>query len=161
MSLIDIDNYEGLYKFNKDLNQVLNIKKNKYIKNTIDNGYNRVSLYNDGKIKKFYLHRLVYKAHYPLKNIEDFDIDHIDHNILNNNIDNLRIATHSENVRNIKVQKNNILGIKNINKTKFNTFTVNIMKDKKNHSKSFKTLEEAIIHRDLKLVELHGEFACF
>jgi len=159
---VDIDDYEGIYKFNKNLNQVININTGKYIKNTICNEYYRVEIYKNGKKKRFQLHRLVYKAHNPLINIKGFDIDHINQNKLDNNIDNLRIATHSENQCNSNVYKNNkSTGIKNIYKNKFNTFQVVIKKDKKKIYKTFKKLEEAIEYRDLKLSELHGEFACF
>ena len=231
MSLIDIDNYEGLYKFDKELNQVYNVKTNKYIKNClngkyyfvkllkdgerksfslnylinkynnqdnnqedfvdIDNyenyklnlktnkvinkntgkciknsltkfGYYKVRLYKNRKMKNFQLHRLIFQAYNPSIDIIGSDIDHINQNKLDNNINNLRIATKSQNKYNSKVYKNNIsTGIKNIYKNKSNTFTINIKKDKKNYSKSFKTLEEAIEHRDLKLAEMHGEFACF
>jgi len=159
---VDIDEYEGIYKFNKNLNQVININTGKYLKNTLNKyGYYKLGLYKNGKKKYFHLHRLVYKAHNPLINIEGFYIDHINQDKLDNNIDNLRIATCSENNCNIKVKKNNILGIKNIRKTKYNTFQVQIMKDRKSYIKSFKILEEAIVWRDFKLSELHKEFACF
>jgi len=231
MNLIDIDNYEGLYKFNKDLNQVYNVKTNKYIKNILDNsgkyycvylikddkiktfrlnsliyrynnqdnpedfvaienykdykfnlktnqviniitgnylknnitnlGYYRICLYKNGKMKNFLLHRLIYQVYNPSININGLCIDHINQVTSDNDINNLRIATHSQNSCNKKIHKNNKLGIKNIFKNKSNTFTVVITKDKKKHSKNFKTLEEAIEYRDLKLTEMHGEFACY
>ena len=37
---------------------------------------------------------------------------------------------------------------------------VSITKDKKRYYKSFKNLADAILHRDIKLIELHGKFAC-
>ena len=159
---VDIDDYEN-YKFNKNLNQVINIKSGKYLKNYIDsNGYYNICLSKNGTDKQFKLHRLVYQAHNPLINIEGFEIDHKDHNKLNNNIDNLRIATSSENNCNRKInKKNKSTGIKNISKNKNNTFTVQIRKDEKKYSKTFKSLEEAIIWRDIKLKEIHKEFACY
>ena len=158
---VAIDNYEN-YKLNLKTNQILNIKSGKCIKKIINHGYYKVSLYKDNKRKLLFLHRLVYKAHNPLINIKELYIDHINQDKLDNNIDNLRLATHSQNNCNVKVYKNNkSTGIKNIGKTKNNTFQVQIMKDKKNHTKKFKTLEEAIEHRDLKLAELHGDFACY
>ena len=157
---VDIDNYEN-YKFNLKTNEVINKNTGKYLKKNICNGYYVVQLYKNKKMKRFLLHRLVFKSHNPLINIKELFIDHINQDKLNNNINNLRLATRSQNQYNSKVYKNNILGIKNIFKTKSNTFTVNIVKDKKKHSKNFKTLEDAIIHRDLKLAEMHGEFACY
>ena len=158
---VDIDNYEN-YKFNLKTNEVKNKNTGKILKNTLNNtGYYSVNLYKNGKKKSFLLHRLTYQAHNPLINIEGSDIDHINHNKLDNNINNLRIATRSQNICNVKVKNNKSTGIKNIYKNELNNFKVQIMKDGKKHSKTFKTLEEAIEHRDLKLTELHGEFACF
>lgn len=53
------------------------------------NGYKRVALYRNGKCKKFFVHRLVAETYIdnPLcKN----SVDHIDHDRLNNNVNNLR-----------------------------------------------------------------------
>ena len=159
---VNIDEFED-YKFNKILNQVININTGKYITNYINSdGYYSVNLYKNNKKKGFKLHRLIYKARNPQINIEELFIDHIDQDKLNNNINNLRIANRSENNCNRLVQKNNkSTGIKNIYKTEYNTFNVIIIKDKKRYSKNFKTLEEAIEHRDLKLSEIHKEFACY
>ena len=96
--------------------------------------------------------------YYPDIDITNFEIDHIDNNPLNNNIENLRHCNHSENGCNRKVQKNNLLGVKNINKTKYNCYRLILTKNKKQYNKSFKTLEEAIEYRDNKLIELHREF---
>jgi len=161
-NLVDIDNFEN-YKFDKQKNQVINTNTGKYLTNVLyNNGYYSLGLSKNKKIKQFQLHRLVFKSHNPLINIEGFEIDHVDRNKTNNNIENLRIATRSENGCNIKVQKNNkSTGKKNIYKTKFNTFSVSIMKDGKNYNKIFKTLNEAIEWRNIKLKELHGNFASF
>jgi hypothetical protein len=108
---VDIDGYED-YKFNLKTNQVLNINTGKYVKNYINNcGYYRVGLYKNNKQKIFKFHRLVYQAHNPQINIEGFDIDHINQDKLNNNINNLRIATRSENNCNVKIRKNNKSGL--------------------------------------------------
>ena len=71
----------------------------------------------------------------------------------------MRVATHSENICNISTPKTNTSGYKNIRKIG-NSFQVTITKNKKKYCKSFKTLKEAILHRDMKLIELHGKFAC-
>ena len=94
---------------------------------------------------------------------ENMVIDHIDNNPNNNNIENLRLASLSQNQFNRKVNKNNKLGIKNISietRTKNPTYSVRINKKKKQmYCKNFKTLEEAIEYKKIKLQELHGEFA--
>ena len=101
----------------------------------------------------------MYQAHNPLQDISKLEIDHKDINRLNNNIENLRACSHAENSRNMKIRKNNTSGYKNIRKTKFNTYIVSIRKTGKEYSKTLKTLEEAIEWRNIKLVELHGEFS--
>lgn len=58
--------------------------------------YNRVSLCVNGKVKRFFVHRLV--AIHFIKNPQDKKcVNHIDNNGLNNNINNLEWCTHKEN----------------------------------------------------------------
>ena len=82
--------------------------KNPYwrkIKYTINNrGYHTIQLKHN-KIKKGYLvHRVIYKFNNPEWDIHDSSsdnqIDHFDNNRINNNIENLRIVTNSENQQN-------------------------------------------------------------
>jgi len=59
------------------------------------------------------LHRLIWIFHNG--NIEDnYTIDHIDRNILNNKIENLRLATYSQNRQNSGKRPNNTSGYKNV-----------------------------------------------
>tara|TARA_R110002096_G_C14186754_1_gene687465 strand:- start:2 stop:493 length:492 start_codon:yes stop_codon:yes gene_type:complete len=159
MDLIPIKDFTD-YSIDKNTNQVYNTKYNRYIKSHLNNkGYYKLSLRKNNKQKTILLHRLIYQAYYPDIDITNLDIDHIDNNPLNNNIENLRTCCHSENMCNIKVQKNNLsTGIKNISLTPYNKYQVKIEKNRKQHSKTFKTVEEAILWRDIKLTELHGEF---
>ena len=61
------------------------------------NGYLRVTLWNNGKQKKYFVHRLV--AIYFVKNTYNYDsVDHIDENKLNNNYTNLRWTSKSYNM---------------------------------------------------------------
>lgn len=72
-----------------------------------DKGYICVTI----KGKNYKLHRLIFLYHHGY--LPKF-IDHIDTNIKNNNIENLRPATKSENACNRTKQKNNTSGIKGI-----------------------------------------------
>jgi len=87
-------------------------------------------------------------------------VDHIDNNKQNNNIENLRLVTNQQNQWNRKTSKTNLsTGHKCITKTKWNTYKVVISKNKKTvYRKTFKTLEEAILNRDIQLKIHHGEF---
>lgn len=63
------------------------------------------------KKKPYLIHRLIFLFHYGYLPIT---VDHIDGNPLNNNIENLREATQSENICNAKLYKNSTSGIKNV-----------------------------------------------
>ncbi len=156
MDLVKIKDYEN-YSFDKNTNQVYNTKYKRFLKPILDSiGYYVVEIRNN-KSKMFKLHRLIYQVYNPNIDITNLEIDHIDNNRQNNNIENLRHCNRSENQCNKKVQKNNKLQEKNI-RIIDNSYQVRITKNKIVYSKRFKTLEEAILHRDIKLIELHGKF---
>jgi len=158
-NLVDIPNYDN-YKFDTELEQVYNTQTDIYLKNCFSpDGYYLVGL-NKNKIRTTYkIHQLVYIINNPTDDITGFEIDHIDGNRTNNKIENLRKATKSDNQSNRKTNKNNKLGIKNITKTKWNTYVFQLKKNKIKYEKTFKTLEEAIEHRDRVVLEKCGEFA--
>ncbi len=160
MNLVPIKNYEGLYSFDLNTNQVYGHYRKKYKKPTLNTGYYKITLSKNNKRKTIQLHRLIYEIYNGVIP-EKMQVDHIDNNPQNNNIENLRLANHSENQHNQKVNKNNLSsGYKNITKTKYNCYTIRIMKNKKtDYSKTFKTLQEAILNRDIQLKLIHGEFA--
>lgn len=61
-------------------------------------GYMYVFLCKDGKLQRYYVHRLVASAF--LENAENKPtVNHIDGNSINNNVDNLEWATFSENTK--------------------------------------------------------------
>ena len=136
-------------------------KKRKIImKQKIDkDGYFEIVLSNNGELKYFKVHRLVYQA-YNLEIGEEMpnEIDHMNRIKTDNSRDNLRKATSSQNKWTIGTRINNTSGHKNITVTPNGTFMVRI-KHIKQYSKSFKTLEEAIADRAIKIVEFHGDFA--
>jgi len=157
--MLDIPNFP-IYKLNKKTNKVFSLRNIKYMKTQLDrDGYVIVYLYNEIKHRYYNLHRIIYSAHNPTEDISLFHIDHINCDKTNNNIDNLRTATPSQNQQNRTTPINNKLGYKNIRETKYNTFTIQIEKNKKVYRNTCPTLEEAIIWRDNKQKELFGEFA--
>ncbi len=116
-------------------------------------GYYDVGLWKDRKRKLCRVHRLL--AQHFIPNPENKKcIDHIDRNRQNNSLDNLRWATDKENCNNknhdeYKVKKTNKLGIKNIHYCETHKkYKFKIIRDKKPHSKCFKTLEEAIEYKN-------------
>tara|TARA_R110000772_G_scaffold261549_1_gene380088 strand:+ start:421 stop:918 length:498 start_codon:yes stop_codon:yes gene_type:complete len=158
-NLVDILGFEGLYKFDIELNKVYSLYTNKYLKNSLDNkGYYRVWL-RKNKIKTtFSIHRLCYMCNYPTEDISLLEIDHIDMDKLNNKIENLRKCCKSDNSSNKIVYKNNKLGIKNISESR-NGYIFQLTKNGKHYAKRFKKLQDAIDYRDIKVKEINGEFA--
>ena len=113
-------------------------------------GYLFIRLYKENKkhIKK--VHRLVGQAFIPNPENKP-QIDHIDRNKSNNNVENLRWATNSENQQNTGVNRTNkSTGIKNISKRK-NGFQFRKAINEKEHSKLFNTLDEAITYKETYL----------
>lgn len=105
---------------------------------------------------RYALHRYLMNAHLSGHEVV---VDHINRNPSDNRLSNLRITNHSGNNCNRGLMSNNSLGIKNIGLTKYGTYRVQISLKEKKHSKTFKTLEEAIKWRNETLVALQGDFA--
>lgn len=95
---VDIKNYEGIYKINKN-GKVLSVKQNKILKGKIGiKGYVEISLSKEGKRKYTTLHRLL--AETFIKNEHNKKcVNHKDGNKLNNSLDNLEWCTYSENIK--------------------------------------------------------------
>jgi hypothetical protein len=71
------------------------------------NGYRMIGLYK----RSYMTHRLVFMFHHGYFPKE---VDHIDGNKSNNKIENLRPASHLENLRNQKIRTDNVSGHKNV-----------------------------------------------
>ena len=96
----DIPGYEGIYAATED-GHIWSYRANRFLNQSPDtNGYLHVHVRKDKeKYKKLPVHRLVALAF--IENPENKPtVDHIDRNILNNNLSNLRWATMSEQNKN-------------------------------------------------------------
>ena len=93
--------------------------------------------------RQFSLHRIIYYIHNQEWDIYDNSqsnlIDHIDNNGLNNNIENLRVATHQENMCNTIKQQQKGYFI-----TKSGSYQVRLKSGKTLQNKTYKTEQEAI-----------------
>ena len=122
------------------------------------------SLYNDGylrityKKQRYAIHNLIFFMFYGYK---PEIVDHIDGDILNNKIENLRAATRSQNCQNSKLAKNNTSGVKGVTWHKYHKkwLAVCSINKKYTYIGYFKNLEDAknavIKFRE----ETHGNFA--
>lgn len=92
---------------------------------------------------------------------EGMQIDHINHDRLDNRKANLRVCTKDENRRNAVKAKHNTTGYKGVVASiTLGKYRAQIgYKGKKIHIGTFATTEEAAIAYDLKARELFGEFA--
>lgn len=95
----EIKGYEGLYSITED-GQVYSHRRKIYLATRPDrDGYLRTNLSKDGKAKTVFIHRLVAEAYIPNPDNLPY-VDHIDRNVANNAIENLRWVTESGNSRN-------------------------------------------------------------
>lgn len=109
----------------------------------------------NGVRKKISMHRLVM----GLVDIKGTLIDHADGNGLNNQMSNLRVASHAENMRNRGAQKNNKCGLKGVRKHR-RKWSARIRLNKKEyHLGTFDTPEAAAHAYTLASQKLHGSFA--
>lgn len=101
------------YKFNNNYKicsngSILNKSNKKLIPFISNQGYEIVSLPDEnGKFKKFSVHRLVTQA-FRGEKTKEFVVNHLDGNKINNNINNLIWTTHSENLKHAYLNKLNI-----------------------------------------------------
>lgn len=119
-------------------------------------GYYRVALQQNGEFKNFCIHKLVAEAFIP--NIENKkQVDHIDTDISNNKVENLRWCSQKENNNNIKTRKKLSISIlKSKHKTSkyyYNGMTLHLYCSKNNLNyfnvldkirKNGKTIDEAV-----------------
>lgn len=151
---------EGYNYFVSTYGRIENGSTGRILKPGINNhGYYYVNLCKNGKYKSFKTHRLVAEAF--IENPDDkVCIDHINNDKLNNNVTNLRWATHSENCRNSSKRSNNTSGTTGVYFHKQNNkWMAYIMINGKNKTIGyFKTKEEAIQARKEYVNDYFGDF---
>lgn len=107
----------------------------------------------NGRAGVLYLHRFIMEAPAGL------DVDHIDHDGLNNCRANLRLATRTQNLaRSRRVNKTGFRGVEHAKGAGF-TALINSSKAKRVGLGTFKTAEEAARAYDIAAIEAFGEFA--
>jgi hypothetical protein len=112
--------------------------------------------------KLYFVHRLVWAWHHGEWPPAGYDIDHIDKNTLNNKIENLRIATRSQN--NVNTHKSKVKNkVKGYTRVENKNGTViyiaqSSWKGKHYHLGVFRTKEEAISAYTSFAKKHHGEF---
>ena len=118
MDKLNIERWKPIDGYNNynvsTFGRVRNNKTRRILKPVIDGGgYYYVVLCKDGNIKKYKIHRLVALAF--INNPENKNcVDHINNDIKNNNLINLRWATCRENQQNRSMRSDNTSGTKGI-----------------------------------------------
>jgi hypothetical protein len=105
-------------------------------------------------------HKIVAEMH-GMKIPTGFTIDHIDGNVLNNKVSNLRIASTQENNSNRGLQKNNTIRLKGVRKSN-SKYRAQIMVSRTPiHLGTYPTKGLAAVARAKAALRYHGKFARF
>ena len=146
-----------------NVGRVRNVSTGRILKQHIDHlGYHVVHLHLNGVGKNHKVHKLVANEFVPRPNTtEKLIVDHIDRDKDNNQITNLRWATHQQNMMNRVIQSNTssqykgVIRLRNTDK-----WIVRIKMNRKSiHLGTFANEEDAVRAYNAKAIELFGEFA--
>ena len=105
--LIDLENIVGCsgYFIDDITHEIWSFKRKTPVKLKLRvdiHGYLNFTIYNEGKHKPIKYHQVIVRLFVdPDYNPKTQQIDHIDHNKLNNSIDNLKVVTRNENQMNL------------------------------------------------------------
>lgn len=105
----------------------------------------------------FLVHRIIFCMHHGFTPEK---VDHIDGDTSNNRIENLREASHSENICNAKLRSTNTSGHKGVYWSKVHQkWITQIKKDGVADIKYFNNADDAVASIKAQRIALHGEFA--
>lgn len=141
-------------------NQVLKYLGWRFLKISKMNGYQWVTLRADKRKQSFYVHRLLWQMFVgPIP--DDKQIDHIDRDRSNCRLENLRIASKSQNGQNSRSCRPNRTGYRGVTKIGQNSYEARIRtpSGKRIRIGVFGTKEEAAVAYNQSAREHHGEFA--
>jgi hypothetical protein len=124
-----------------------------------------VSLHGDSretrKRKRQELHRAIMEmvVGRPLSRAEQ--VDHINHDSLDNREANLRLATPAQNQHNARLRSDSVTGLRGVSwEARRKKWEVYVRVEKKRHYVgAFDDMLQAVVAHDLKCIEAHGEFA--
>ena len=123
-------------------------KSNRYASTNVKN--------DDGTITHTFFHRLVMKKHYG--DITEYDVDHKNHNTLDNRLINIRLCTRSNNQLNRKFDRSNT-GIRNISYiSSTDNYRFSIKYNNISYQKSFNSIDDAISYKNDFLYDHQNEF---
>jgi hypothetical protein len=101
----DIKNFEGLYQVSnlgrvRSLDRTVknHLYRGKIMKPVSNGKYLFVKLSKNGVYTRMSVHRIVATAFFKFDENSDLEVNHIDHNKINNKLSNLEIVTHKENM---------------------------------------------------------------
>lgn len=161
---LPIQGYDGMYSVSNygNVKSYWKDKKDGKLLKPLETreGYLQVVLYKDGKRKKHYIHRLVLENFDPTLNMKDMQVDHIDRNRLNNNVNNLRWATKSQNSMNASMKSSNTSGVVGVHwhKQRNKWVAYIYINGKRTHIGYFNTLEEATRVRQVAEEKYYGQY---